>query len=194
MIEIEKCQKLYKWGCSWLEVANQVLATIPFTKQVFKKSDEGETHEERPVVAKNVDLSQYYITFDEDKFTFLLTRADHGFIDQDDESQTQDQDSTAKPETPQKRISKREKKINRKFQESGFAVFSPEAAVEEKNPRKPSTSLLGKRPNRRKSSVQLPATEKKKKPTPKEPIPPTDPSAAAALKEEDPDEHYCICR
>ena len=194
LIEIEKCQKLYKWGCSWLEVANQILGTIPFTKQVFKKSDEGETLEERPVIAKNVDLSQYYITFDEDKFTFLLTRADHGYIDQDDESQTQDHDSSAKPETPQKRISKREKKINRKFQESGFAVFSPETVVEEKNPRKPSASLLGKRPNRRKSSVQLPATEKKKKPTPKELPPAADSSSSAALKEEDPDEHYCICR
>jgi len=124
-----------------------------------------------------------------------LTKSDHGFVDQDDESQTQDQDSTAKPETPQKRISKREKKINRKFQESGFAVFSPETSViEEKNPRKTSASLLGKRPNRRKSSVTLTATEKKKKPTPKEMIPPADNSANAALKEEDPDEHYCICR
>jgi len=76
-VETEQCQKLYKWGCSWLFLASQILRVVPYTKQFFKKRSYREVIDEsiESRVAKNVDISLYNITYDEDTFEFILTRS-----------------------------------------------------------------------------------------------------------------------
>ena len=161
---------------------------MPQAKQVFKKSEQDQNPEDK--FGKNINLSHFYINYDEDKFAFTLLRIGKsltvGTSDGEEDSQTHEADSRLEA-TPPKRYSKREKKINRKFQESGYAVYSPEISSFEEKPAKSST--LGKRPRRRKNSSQLNPVEKKRKQTTKEPT-----QSEPTLKEEDLEEHYCICR
>lgn len=174
------------------------MTAVPHPKQVFKKSGRDQSQDDKH--GKTIDPSQYFVAYDEEKNAFILTKISGGGSEVDEEALAQDQEALGKHEaTPQKRYSKREKKINRKLQESGFTVYSPEFFNFDEKPDKPprGPSNLGKRPRKRKSSFQL-STEKKKKATPQDAPAQTQPQAQApsevVLKEEDPDEQYCICR
>lgn len=92
-----------------------------------------------------------------------------------------------------KRHSKREKKINKKFQDGSFAIYDAEVArFEEKNmkpsmPQPPTDARRGKR----RAEVPLSSGKKSlKKPANVKEIVKND----NMLKEENPNEHYCICR